>query len=282
MRLCATPAPARFLWRCLSRPSEAGARKPYGSFLEPPRAGETACATALAAGVKKGCQWSVVAPSPPATTAESTTSAPSSLSLTGDNLGAHGGRNGAAEPKHEARGAEAQKTCCVRNGIVVGSNCEGAHHRGNRARRRHSRRNDPLLAPSGYLPKPPVWAVEDAALVRTMAHLIALGYAPDVAGRIVDTYRREIGRGEGWLVLTRGHDFAVGTDGSIARGGTLVLTRKRGRCCCPGAASGRRHGRQRGCSGGPAPAAREDRACLAHFNATRRPRGRPRKQGGEE
>jgi hypothetical protein len=78
----------------------------------------------------------------------------------------------------------------------------------------------------GYLPRPAAWQPEDGLLVRTMAHLIALGYHPDVAGRITDAYRREIARAEGWLILTRGHDFAVGTDGSIARGGTLVLTRR--------------------------------------------------------
>jgi hypothetical protein len=66
-----------------------------GPSCEPARAGGTACATALAAGIKIGCQWSIVAPSPPATTAGSTTSAPFLLSLTGDNRNARGGRNGA-------------------------------------------------------------------------------------------------------------------------------------------------------------------------------------------
>jgi hypothetical protein len=133
-----------------------------------------------------------------------------------------------------------------------------------------------------YLPKPPVWAVEDGALVRVMVHLIGLGYQPDVAGRIVDTYRREIGRGEGWLVLTRGHDFAVGTDGSTARGGTLVLTRKEdvaavlGRLIDAGLDVAEavlvdlRRVREK------------TELALAHFNATKRPRGRPKKQGGEE
>ena len=134
----------------------------------------------------------------------------------------------------------------------------------------------------GYLPRPAAWQPEDAALVRTMAHLIALGYAPDAAGRIVDTCRREIARGEGWLVLTRGHDFAVGTDGSTTRGGTLALTRREdviavlarlidaGMDACEAAVMDLRRLRQKTEFG------------LAHFNATRRPRGRPRKQGGNE
>jgi len=71
------------------------AERVAGPSCEPPAAGETDCATALAAAPKKGCQWSVVAPSPPATTAASTTSAHSSLSPPGDNLGARGAENGA-------------------------------------------------------------------------------------------------------------------------------------------------------------------------------------------
>ena len=128
-----------------------------------------------------------------------------------------------------------------------------------------------------YLPKPPVWAVEDAALVRTMAHLIALGYAPDAAGRITDTYRREIARGEGWLLLTRAHDFAVGTDGSVTRGGTLVLTRREdvaavlarlldaGTDASEAVVVDLRRLREK------------TELALSHFNATRRRRGRPRK-----
>jgi hypothetical protein len=134
----------------------------------------------------------------------------------------------------------------------------------------------------GYLPKPPVWAVEDAVLVRVMAHLISLGYQPDVAGRITDAYRREVARGEGWLVLTRGHDFAVGTDGSITRGGTLALTRREdvvavlarlldaGTDAAEAVVVDLRRLREK------------TELALAHFRATRRPRGRPRKQGGNE
>jgi len=129
----------------------------------------------------------------------------------------------------------------------------------------------------GYLPKPPAWAIEDGVLVRVMAHLIALGYAPDAAGRIVDTYRREIARGEGWLVLTRGHDFAVGTDGSITRGGALALTRREdvqavlarlldaGMDAAEAVVVDLRRLREK------------TELALAHFRASRRPRGRPRK-----
>lgn len=134
----------------------------------------------------------------------------------------------------------------------------------------------------GYLPKPPVWAVEDGVLVRTMAHLIALGYQADAAGRIVDTCRREIGRGEGWLLLTKAHDFAVGADGSVTRGGTLVLTRKEdvqtvlvrlldaGMDASEAVVVDLRRLREK------------TELALADFRATKRPRGRPKKQGGYE
>jgi len=134
----------------------------------------------------------------------------------------------------------------------------------------------------GYLPKPPVWAVEDGVLVRVMAHLISLGYKPDVAGRIVDTCRREVARGEGWLLLTRAHDFAVGADGSVTRGGALALTRREdvvavlarlldaGMDAAEAVVVDLRRLREK------------TELALAHHLSTRRPRGRPRKQGGEE
>jgi hypothetical protein len=127
------------------------------------------------------------------------------------------------------------------------------------------------------LPKPPVWAVEDAARVRVMALLTSLGYQPDAAGRIVDTYRSEIARAEGWLILTRGHDFTVGTDGSITRGGALALTRREdaqavlarlidsGLDAAEAVVVDLRRLREK------------TELALAHFRATRRPRGRPRK-----
>ena len=96
-----------------------------GPSCGPARAGGLGRTTALAAAPKIGCQWSVVAPSPPATALESTTSAHSGLSLAGDKLGARGAGNGAAEPKTwGARWAVAQETCCARNGIMVGLNCD--------------------------------------------------------------------------------------------------------------------------------------------------------------
>jgi len=88
----------------VARAEVAEAEGLAGPSRAPARAGETVCAVALAAAPKIGCQWSVVAPSSPATTAGSTTSAHSSLSLHGDNRNAHGGGNGAAEPK-TARGS---------------------------------------------------------------------------------------------------------------------------------------------------------------------------------
>jgi hypothetical protein len=67
-----------------------------GPSCGPARAGEPVCTIALAAAPKIGCHPRVVAPSLPATIAGSSTSVPFRLSLPGDNLGARGGRNGAA------------------------------------------------------------------------------------------------------------------------------------------------------------------------------------------
>jgi len=66
-----------------------------GPSSRPPAAGGTDCAIDLAAAPKIGCHSPVVTPSPPATSAESTTSEHSILSLTGDNRNARGGGNGA-------------------------------------------------------------------------------------------------------------------------------------------------------------------------------------------
>ena len=125
-----------------------------------------------------------------------------------------------------------------------------------------------------------MWQPEDATLVRAMAHLVSLGYDPDVAGSICDGFRREISRGEGWLVLTRGFDFSVfgvGMDGAVIRGGSSVLTRKEdvqvllarlidaGMDVCQAVLLDLRRLREK------------SELALAHFKATARPRGRPRK-----
>jgi hypothetical protein len=129
----------------------------------------------------------------------------------------------------------------------------------------------------GHLPRPAQWQPEDALVVRVMAALVALGWRPDVAGRLVDGYRRDLWRGEGWLLLTRRHDFSVGTDPSVTHGNALVLTRDEdvrnvlGRLLEAGLDAAEaflidlRRLRQKA------------ELALAHFRATRRPRGRPKK-----
>jgi len=133
----------------------------------------------------------------------------------------------------------------------------------------------------GHLPRPAAWQPEDGVLVRVVALLTSLGYQPDAAGKICVTYRREIARGEGWLVLTRGHDFTVCADSSITRGGTLVLTRKEdvqvvlarlidaGMDACEAVILDLRRLREK------------TELALAHHAAVVRPRGRP-KQSKEE
>lgn len=134
----------------------------------------------------------------------------------------------------------------------------------------------------GYLPRPAAWQPEDGVLVRVMAHLISLGYQPDAAGRIVDTCRREVARAEGWLLLTRGYDFAVGTDGSITRGGALALTRREDAQAVLGRLLDAGMDACEAVVVDLAAARQKSELALAHFHATRRPRGRPKKQGGNE
>jgi hypothetical protein len=125
-----------------------------------------------------------------------------------------------------------------------------------------------------------MWKPEDAILVRAMVQLVFLGYEPDVAWSICNGFRREISRGEGWLVLTRGFDFSVlcvGMDGAVVRGGSSVLTRKEdvqvllarlidaGMDVCQAVLVDLRRLREK------------SELSLAHFKANARPRGRPRK-----
>jgi len=135
----------------------------------------------------------------------------------------------------------------------------------------------------GYLTRPACgWKPEDAVLVRVMALLTSLGYAPDAASRIVDTCRREIARGEGWLVLTRGHDFALGADGSTTRGGTLALTRREDVVAVLARLLDSNMDAAEAVLVDLRRLREKTELALSHFNATRRPRGRPKKQGGYE
>lgn len=116
--------------------------------------------------------------------------------------------------------------------------------------------------------------------MRVMAHLVSLGYDPDVAWSVCDGFRREISRGEGWLILTRGSDlsvFGLEMGGAVTRGGSSVLTRKEdvqvllarlidaGMDVCQAVLVDLRRMREK------------SKLALAHFKATARPRGRPRK-----
>jgi len=115
-----------------------------------------------------------------------------------------------------------------------------------------------------------------------MAHLMSLGYQPEVARRACDTCRAEIARGEGWLILTRGHDLTAGADDLIRQGGALVLTRREdvsavlarlidaGLDACEAVLVDLRRLRQKAELG------------LTHYLSARRGRGRPRKPKKED
>ena len=135
----------------------------------------------------------------------------------------------------------------------------------------------------GHLERPAAgWRLEDGVLLRAAWLLSSSGMEPAAALRLCDANRRAIWRGCGWLVAIRRHAGFVGGNGSEVRAEVLALDRREdllavlSRLADVGADLAEVLLIDLGL------AAEKCRLGLAHFNATRRPRGRPRKQGGNE
>ena len=132
----------------------------------------------------------------------------------------------------------------------------------------------------GHLARPASgWRLEDAILLRAAWLLSASGMEPAAALRLCDQNRAAIWRGAGWLVVIRRHQADL-FGGAAVSGDVLVLNRHEDVV----------HVLSRAAGGGSdlcevllvdlTEAAEKCRLGLAHFKATRRPRGRPRKNQG--
>ena len=129
----------------------------------------------------------------------------------------------------------------------------------------------------GHLARPAAgWRLEDAVLLRVAWLLSGSGMEPAAALRLVGANRAGVWRGCGWLVVLRRHSADLFGGGAVT-GEALVLDRREDLLQVLSRAAG----------GGAdlcevllvdlTQAAEKCRLGLAHFKATRRPRGRPRK-----
>jgi len=129
----------------------------------------------------------------------------------------------------------------------------------------------------GHLARPAAgWRLEDALALRVAWLLTSSGMPPDGALRLCDQNRHAIWRGSGWLVMTRQHSTDL-FGGSAVTGDVLALDRREDLLAVLSRAPG---------SGADlcevllvdlAAARQKSELALAHFRATRRPRGRPKK-----
>jgi hypothetical protein len=130
----------------------------------------------------------------------------------------------------------------------------------------------------GHLTRPACgWRLKDAVALRVAWLLTSSGMPPDAALRLCDANRYAIWRGAGWLLAIRQHAGFVGGSGSEVRAEVLALDRREdlvqvlSRMADIGADLTEVLLIDLGL------AAEKCRLGLAHFHATRRPRGRPRK-----
>ena len=130
----------------------------------------------------------------------------------------------------------------------------------------------------GHLARPAAgWRLEDAVALRCAWLLTGVGMEPAAALRIVVANRHAIWRGAGWLLVLRRHAGFVCGNGSEVRAEVLALDRREdlvqvlSRLADIGADLAEVLLIDLGL------AAEKCRLGLSHFNATRRPRGRPRK-----
>ena len=135
----------------------------------------------------------------------------------------------------------------------------------------------------GHLTRPACgWRVEDAVALRVAWLLSSSGMEPAAALRLCDANRYAIWRGCGWLVAIRRHAGYAFGGGSAVSAEVLALDRREdllavlSRLADVGADLAEVLLIDLGL------AAEKARLGLAHFRASRRPRGRPKKQGGEE
>lgn len=134
----------------------------------------------------------------------------------------------------------------------------------------------------GQLTRPACgWRIEDAVALRVAWLLSGSGMEPTPALHLVDANRYAIQRGAGWLVALRRHSTDL-FGGAAISSETMALDRREDLLAILSRAPG---------SGADlcevllvdlAAARQKSELALAHFHATRRPRGRPKKQGGNE
>lgn len=134
----------------------------------------------------------------------------------------------------------------------------------------------------GHLPRPAAgWRLEDAILLRAAWLLSASGMEPAAALRLCDQNRAAIWRGAGWLLVLRRHSTDL-CGGAVVSGETLTLDRREDLLAVLSRAAGSGADLAEVLLIDLAAARQKAELALAHFKATRRPRGRPRKQGGNE
>jgi hypothetical protein len=133
----------------------------------------------------------------------------------------------------------------------------------------------------GHLARPAAgWQLEDAVLLRLTWLLSTFGTPPDAALRILEAQRGAIRRGNGWLVLTRRYESDL-SGGGVASGGVLALDRPEDVNNVLLRAAAYPGDLKQILLLDLVAGMEKCRLALARHVATRRPRGRPRKDGGK-
>jgi hypothetical protein len=133
----------------------------------------------------------------------------------------------------------------------------------------------------GHLTRPAAgWNMEDAVLLRSTWLLSTFGMPPDAALRILEAQRGAIRQGEGWLLLTKRYESDL-SGGGVASGGVLALDRQEDVNNVLLRAAAYPGDLKQILLLDLAAQTERCRLALAHHMATRRPRGRPRKDGGK-
>jgi len=129
----------------------------------------------------------------------------------------------------------------------------------------------------GHLARPAAgWRLEDALALRVAWLLTGAGMEPAAALRLCAANRYAIWRGAGWLVVVRRHSADLFGGGAVT-GETITLDRREDLLAVLSRAAANGADLTEVVLVDLAAAAEKCRLGLAHFHATRRPRGRPRK-----